>query len=111
MALQVQQELSTEITQVTTVIIDRTDFKREIMSQGVLNAVDRVEVRSKLEEPILQLDISNGKSVGKNEVLVKIEDEDIQRKLQMLKLSMEKIKKEQEKQLIAKLGYGYSTGD
>jgi RND family efflux transporter MFP subunit len=110
-AAQIQQELSTEITHVTTAIIDRTDFKREIMSQGVLNAVDRVEVRSKLEEPIVQLNISNGKSVGKNDLLLKIEDEDIQRKLQMLRLSLEKIKREREKQLIAKLGYGFTTGD
>jgi len=108
---QVQQELSTEITQVNTALINRSNFKREIMSQGILNAVDRVEVRSKLEEPIIQLNISNGQSVGRNEVLVKIEDSEIQRKLEMLKLSMEKIKREREKQLIAKLGYGFSTGD
>jgi len=107
----VQQELNSEITQVTTQIINRTDFKREIMSQGTLNAVARVEVKSKLEEPIVQLNIANGKSVSKNEVLVKIEDSDVQRKLQMLKLSMEKIKREREKLLIAKLGYGFSTGD
>jgi len=108
---QVQQELTTEITKVTTALINRTDFKREIMSQGTLNAVARVEVRSKLEEPIVQLNIANGKSVKKNEVLVKIEDSDVQRKLQILKLSMEKIKREREKLLIAKLGYGFSTGD
>lgn len=108
---QVQQELSTEITQVTTQTINRSDFKREIMSQGVLNAVARVEVRSKLEESIVQLNISNGKSVRKNEVLVKLEDSDIRRKLEMLELSMEKIKRDREKQLIAKLGYGFSTGD
>lgn len=108
---QVQQELSIETTQVTTSFIIRTNFKREIISQGTLNAVARVEVRSKLEEPIVQLDIVNGKFVKKNDVLVKIEDSDIQRKLQILKLSMEKIKREQEKLLIATLGYGFSTGD
>ena len=108
---QVQQELSTEITQVATALINRSDFKREIMSQGTLNAVARVEVRCKLEEPIIQINIANGKSVKKSEVLVKIEDSDIQRKLQILKLSMEKIKREREKLLIAKLGYGFSTGD
>ncbi len=108
---QVQQELSTEITEVTTALINRSDFKREIMSQGTLSAVASVKVRSNLEEPIVQLNITNGKSVRKNEVLVRIEDSDVQRKLQMLKLSMEKIKREREKLLIAKLGYGFSTGD
>jgi membrane fusion protein, multidrug efflux system len=108
---QVQQELSSEITQVTTAVINRTDFKREIMSQGTLNAVGRVEISSRLEEPIIQLNITNGKAVKQNEVLVRIDDSEIQRNLQMLKLSLEKIKREREKLLIAKLGYGFSTGD
>jgi membrane fusion protein, multidrug efflux system len=108
---QVQQELSTEITQVTTTLINRSDFKREIISQGTLNAVARVEISCTLDEPIVLLNISNGKAVKKNEVLVKIEDSDIQRKLHKLELSLEKIKREREKLLIAKLGYGFSTGD
>ena len=106
-----QSKTAFQVAEVSTQIIYRTDFKREILSQGTINAVARVEVRSKLEEPIVKLNISNGKSVKKYEVLVKIEDSGIQRKLEMLKLSMEKIKREREKLLIAKLGYGFSTGD
>lgn len=108
---QIQQELSTDITEVATEVINRTDFKREILSQGTLNAVARVGIRCRLEEPIVELNISNGQTVQKNEVLVKIEDSEIQRTLQMLELSLEKIKREREKLLIAKLGYSFSTGD
>ena len=106
---QVQQELSNEITEVTTAVINRTDFKREIMSQGTLHALASVDVRCDVKEVIVQLNISDGQSVAKNDVLVKVDDIEMQRNLQKLEYSMEKIKRDREKLLIAKLGYGFST--
>jgi len=81
------------------------------MSQGTLHAQAKVDVRCNLEEDIIQLNIANGQSVQKNDVLVKIDDSEKQREHQKLEYSMEKIKREREKLLIAKLGYGFSTGD
>ena len=108
---QVQQEVSNEITEVTTAVINRTDFKQEIMSQGTLHALASVDVRCDLNDVIVQLNIADGQRVAKNDVLVELDDTEIQRNLQKLKYSMEKIKRDREKLLIAKLGYGFSTGD
>ncbi len=107
----VMQEAEAKITEVSTLLVERGNFKREILSQGVLHARSRVEISSDLNEVVTELYIRNGQRVQKGELLAKIDDSKIHSELEQLKLSMQKILRERDKLLIAKLGYGFSTGD
>lgn len=106
-----KQEFSKVITEVTTRVINRTHFKQEILSHGILYASTTVDISCEVDEEIIALNVSNGQYVSKGDVIVKCEDIEIQRKLLMLQYALEKIDREREKLLIAKLGYGFSTGD
>ena len=57
------------------------------------------------------INVGSGQHVSKGDILVKLEDTDAQRDLLKLKYSLEKTEREREKLLIAKLGYGFSSGD
>lgn len=108
---EIKQEFSSVITEVTTQTINRSIFKQEILSQGILYASITVDITSELIKEITVINVGNGKHVTKGDILIKLEDIDAQRELLKLRYSLEKTEREREKLLIAKLGYGFSTGD
>jgi len=106
-----KQEFSNVVTEVTTQTINRSNFRQEILSQGILYASTTVDITSELVEKIIDINVGNGQHVSKGDILFKLQDTDAQRELLKLKYSLEKTEREREKLLIAKLGYGFSTGD
>ncbi len=106
-----KQEYSSVITEVTTQTINHSNFKQEILSQGILYASTTVDITSELIKEITVINVGSGQHVSKGDILVKLEDTDAQRDLLKLKYSLEKTEREREKLLIAKLGYGFSSGD
>ncbi|MEZ5071351.1 MAG: efflux RND transporter periplasmic adaptor subunit [Bacteroidales bacterium] len=108
---QTHAESTDEITEVRTQLLRKSDFRKEIISQGSLQARAAVEVTSTVTEPVVELLVANGSLVEPGQLLIRLDDRELQREIRKLELALEKVKRERDKQLIAKLGYGFSTGD
>jgi len=96
--------LPEEKNRVETVVIQREDFMREIVSNGKLNAIKKAELYFKTDGIIASINVKNGQSVSGNSILATLENEDIQFTLKQSRMNLEKAEIDKKDALLS-MGY------
>ncbi len=82
--------LPEEKNRVETVVLQREDFTREIISNGKLAAIQKAELYFKTNGIIASVNVKNGQSVSASTVLASLQNEDIQFTLKQARMTMDK---------------------
>ncbi len=89
---------------VETIVINREDFTREIISNGKLAAIKKAELNFKIDGIIEAVDVKNGQNVSAGAVLSFLQNDDLIFNKKKAELALEKAKLEKMEHLI-NLGY------
>jgi len=99
----VVQQLSVE-----TVKIDSTVFQKQIMSNGIIEALQKSELRFKISERIANIHIKNGTFVHKGTLLASLDNEVLKNLLEKAQIDLEKAKRNF---IEEKINYGFAGID
>lgn len=72
--------------QVEAVVASYQQFNQEIKLPGKLIASEQIEIRSEINAKVMEIYFNDAQTVKKNQILVKLNDEEIQAKLNKLKV-------------------------
>ncbi|MCF0164734.1 MAG: efflux RND transporter periplasmic adaptor subunit [Bacteroidales bacterium] len=97
-------EYAPEINQVEVVALEKTDFSRQLVSNGKLSAAGRASLYFTTSGVIAKIAVENGARVQKGALLGKIEDREVVLNLESATLSLKKAELELF-DFLAKLGY------
>jgi RND family efflux transporter MFP subunit len=101
------ESLPEEKNIVETVVLEKQDFTREIISNGKLAAILKAELYFKNPGIIETVNVHNGESVSANTELARLQNDDYQFSLEKARVTMEKAEIDR---LDALLSMGYKTG-
>ena len=93
---------------VETIVLEKQDFTREIISNGKLSAFQRAELYFEISGFIENIDVKNGQMVSKGTQLANLKNEDYQFSLRKAEVAKEQAEIER---LDVLLGMGYKKGD
>ena len=96
--------LPEEKNRVETVVIQREDFMREIVSNGKLTAIKKAELYFKADGIIASINVKNGQPVSENSVLATLENEDIRFTMKQSRMNLEKAEIDKKDALLS-MGY------
>ncbi|HKI89938.1 MAG TPA: efflux RND transporter periplasmic adaptor subunit [Draconibacterium sp.] len=100
--------LPEEKNRVETIVLQRQDFTREIISNGKLAAILKAELYFHNPGVIKSIDVKNGQSVGKGTELARLQSDDYRFALEKAKVVMEKAEIDR---MDALLSMGYKQGN
>jgi len=101
------ESLPEEKNIVETVVLEKQNFTREIISNGKLAAILKAELYFKNAGIIETVNVHNGESVSANTELARLQNDDYQFSLEKARVTMEKAEIDR---LDALLSMGYKTG-
>jgi len=93
---------------VELITLERTDFPRQLLSNGRLLAVARADLAFSSPGPLVTVNVSNGKYVNKGATLAKISRPDYELALESARINLEKARMDMYDFLI---GQGYPSRD
>lgn len=93
---------------VETIVLEKQDFTREIISNGKLSAFQRAELYFGISGFIENINVKNGQSVSKGIQLANLQNEDYQFSLRKAEVAKERAEIDR---LDVLLGMGYKKGD
>lgn len=99
----VSQQLNVQTTK-----IDSTVFQKQIMSNGIVEALQKSELRFKISERIANIHIKNGAFVHKGTVLATLDNEVLKNLLEKAQIDLEKAKRNF---IEEKINYGFAGVD
>lgn len=100
-----QQTIENEVEVIT---LEKTDFPRQILSNGKLAAVARASLSFSSPGPLIFIPVRNGQSVAKGTILAKVSRPDLELALESARLSLEKAEMDLLDYLV---GQGYPARD
>ncbi len=105
-----EQEIARVAQQLTveTVKINSTVFQKQIMSNGIVEALQKSELRFKINERISNIHIKNGAFVHKGTVLASLDNEVLKNLLEKAQIDLEKAKRNF---IEEKINYGFAGVD
>ncbi len=101
-----QQQADNNVVEVIT--LEKTDFPRQLLSNGKLVAAARASLSFSSPGPIASIPVRNGQSVTKGTVLAKVNRPDLELALESAQLSLEKAEMDLYDYLV---GQGYPARD
>lgn len=101
------ESLPEEKNIVETVVLEKQDFTREIISNGKLSAIQKAELYFKNPGIIETVKVRNGENVSTNVELARLQNDDYKFNAEKAQVSMEKAEIDR---LDALLSMGYKTG-
>lgn len=101
------ESLPEEKNIVETVILEKQDFTREIISNGKLAAIEKAELYFKNTEIIETINTKNGQSVSKGFEIARLQNNDYRFSFEKAQVTMEKAEIDK---VDALLSMGYKTG-
>lgn len=104
------QEIARVVEQLTveTIKIDSAVFQKQIMSNGIVEALQKSELRFKINERIANIHIKNGAYVHKGTVLASLDNEVLKNLLEKAQIDLEKAKRNF---IEEKINYGFAGVD
>lgn len=93
---------------VDTIVLKKQFFKRELTSNGKLEALQRARLRFRVSDVLEKIHVKNGEKVYKGQVLATLNSTNLASNLEKAKLNLEKAKIEFQDVLI---GHGYDPAD
>ncbi|QNK77133.1 efflux RND transporter periplasmic adaptor subunit [Winogradskyella sp. PAMC22761] len=88
---------------VRTKVIEQTDFQKQIITNGVVEALQKSEIRFKTSERIASIKVKNGQKVDKGQTLAVLDNAILVNQLNKAKIEVDKTKN---KLLEEKINYG-----
>ena len=100
-----QQTIDNEVEIIT---LEKTDFPRQLLSNGKLVAISRASLSFSSPGPLISIPVRNGQSVPRGTILAKVSRPDLELALESAQLSLEKAKMDLLDYLV---GQGYPARD
>jgi len=91
---------------VTTKVIEQTEFQKQIIANGVVEALQKTEIRFKTSERISSIKVKNGQHVAKGQILAVLDNAILTNQLNKAKIDLDKAKN---KLLEEKIKYGIGS--
>ena len=89
--------------QVSYTIIKFQSFKKQIISNGKIEALQKSELRFKTNERLLSIKVKNGQKINKGQLLAQLDNEVLANKINKSKLDLDKAKSKLQEE---KINYG-----
>lgn len=93
---------------VDTVKLTRSDFQKELISNGRLEALQKAQLRFRVSEVLAEVQVKNGEHVKKGQLLASLQPQNLQHALEKARVAMEKATIEFQDVLISQ---GYQPAD
>ncbi len=103
-----KKQFTEEKNQVSVMILERTDFEKELLSNGKLKALKKSILKFETSGILKQLNAKNGQSIAAGQIIARLNDEKALQKLNNSRIQLEKAKLAREELLI---GQGYDGVD
>lgn len=91
---------------VTTKVIEPTNFKKEIIANGLVEALKKSEIRFKTSEHIASIKVKNGQKVNRGQTLAVLDNAVLANQLNKAKIDVDKAKNKLQEEKI-----NYGVGD
>ena len=91
---------------VTTKVIEPTDFKKEIIANGLIEALQKSEIRFKTSERISSIKVKNGQEVSKGQTLAALDNAVLANQLNKAKIEVDVAKNKLQEE---KINYGVDS--
>jgi RND family efflux transporter, MFP subunit len=101
-----KQNFNPDRNLVDTMRLVKSDFNREIISNGTLRATKRAQLKFRNGGEVAQIYAKNGDRVAPNAPIIKLNEEDLKNRLDQAQLAMQKAELDFKDNLI---GFGYGT--
>lgn len=88
---------------ITTKVIEITDFKKEIIANGLVEALKKSEIRFKTSERIASIKVKNGQKVNRGQALAVLDNAVLDNQLSKAKIEVDKAKNKLQEE---KINYG-----
>lgn len=94
---------------ITTKVIESKDFKKEITANGVVEALQKSEIRFKTSERISAIRVKNGQRVSKGETIAVLDNAILANQVENAKIELDKAKRKlQEEKINYSIGGTYN---
>jgi RND family efflux transporter MFP subunit len=88
---------------ITTEVMEPTDFKKEIIANGLVEALKKSEIRFKTSERIAAIKVKNGQKVNRGQTLAVLDNAILANQLNKAKIDLDKAKNKLQEE---KINYG-----
>lgn len=95
---------------ITTKVIEPTDFQKEIIANGLVEALQKSEIRFKTSERIAAIRVKNGQRVNKGQTLAVLDNAVLANQLNKAKIEVDKAKNKLQEEKI-NYGVGNTSND
>jgi len=91
---------------IATKVIEPIDFKKEIIANGIIEALQKSEIRFKTNERIASIRVKNGQKVNKGQALAVLDNAVLANQLNKAKIDLDKAKNKLQEE---KINYGVGS--
>ena len=99
---------TSNLTNVSCIVLDKSNFHKQILANGKIEAHERSELRFKTNEQLANVYFSNGQTVLKGEIIATLENSLLKNSLNRAQIEFEKAKN---KFLEEKINFGYGKSN
>ena len=103
---QSSSEIVSEGVNVNVAVISSQVFQKQVISNGIVEAIQKSELRSKTSEHLVKINAKNGQQVHKGQILAQLDSEIILNQLNKAKIELDKANTKLQEE---KINYGLDT--